>query len=136
MAEGLYNAEFDHLIRQKAQAPFRTAFRGFRAGQPDQFRLFFSTEFPLVLPVRTFALDRSLKAALAKAPPDSSNPSFGQFEGLPDSGIRPRRSFRSFVGLQQNPGASLLAGRALPTTDPFEKAAPLFGRKLDTVCFL
>ena len=78
----------------------------------------------------------SLKATLTKAPPNSSNPSFGKLEGFPDAPIRPGRPLWTFVGLQQNPSAPLLTDRSLSTANPFEKTAPLILRKLDTVCFL
>ncbi|MCS4039520.1 hypothetical protein GGP42_001170 [Salinibacter ruber] len=136
MAEGIHDAEFDHLVRQKAQTPLRAALWGLRAGQADQLHLFFSIKLAVVFPVRTFALDRSLKATLTKAPPNSSNAPFGKLEGFPDALIRPGRPLWTFVGLQQDPSAPLFTDSMLSTANPFEETAPLLLRKLDTVCFL
>ena len=108
MAEGVYYAELDHLVRQKAQAPFQAAFRGLRAGKSDELCLFFPVKPALTFAVRTLALNRPLKTALTETLADAGDSSGGKFESLGDSTVGPRRSFRSLVGLQQNAGTGLL----------------------------
>lgn len=133
VAEAVHDSHFHHLIRQKAQAPLRSALRGLRTGKADQLRLFFSIKLAIILSVWTFALDRSLKAALAGALADALGSSFGKLEGLRDPVVRPPRSLRTFVGFQQNPSTCLLTGWALSASDPFEQSGTLIGSELDTV---
>jgi len=133
VAESVHDSQFHHLVRQKAQAPLRAAFWGLRTGKADQLRLFFSIKLAIILSIWTFALDRSLKVALAKALADAGDSSFGKLEGLRDPSVWPRRSFWTFVCFQQNPSTGLLTSRAFSSANPIEQAGTLIGSELDTV---
>jgi len=125
VAEGVYDAELDHLVGQKAQAPFRAALRVLRASKTDELCLFFPIKFAFVLPVWIFAFDRPLKPAFTKTFADAGNAPGGKLERLGDSTVGPRRSFRSLVGLQQNASTRLLLSRSLSAPRPLKQACAL-----------